>query len=264
MIDTTARIAPSASIGADVEIGPYCIVGPDVEIGDRCRLIAHVHLAGHTRIGSGTVIYPFASLGTPPQSVHYHGEPTRLLIGTDCDIREGVTANIGTTARGVTTIGDRCFLMAHSHVAHDCIVGNNVVFAQAAALGGHCEVGDFAFLGGLSAVHQFTRIGESAMVGGVSGINADVIPFGLARGDMAQLDGVNVIGMRRRGYTREWIRAVRSAARMLFDQQFGSLPDRLDLLELRFGHCEPVRKIVAFMRAAGDRPLCWPRARGTN
>jgi UDP-N-acetylglucosamine acyltransferase len=264
MIDPTARVAPGASIGEDVEIGPYCIVGPHVEIGEGCRLIAHVHVTGHTLVGARTVVYPFASLGTPPQSVHYHGEPTRLVIGADCDIREGFTANIGTPARGVTTIGDRCFLMGNSHVAHDCIVGDNVVFAQGAALGGHCEVGDFAFLGGLSAVHQFTRIGESAMIGGVSGINADVIPFALARGDMAQLDGVNVVGMKRRGYPREWIRAVRAASRILFDQDYGALPARLDVLEAQFADCEPVRKIVAFMRAAGDRPLCWPRTRGPD
>jgi UDP-N-acetylglucosamine acyltransferase len=259
MIDPTARVDSGATIGENVSIGPYCIVGADVVIGEGCRLVAHVHVTGHTTLGPRTVVYPFASLGTPPQSVHYHGEPTRLEIGADCDIREGVIVNIATTARGVTSVGDTCFLMGNSHVAHDCVVGNNVTFAQGATLGGHCEVGDFVFLGGLSAVHQFTRLGESAMIGGVSGVRGDVIPFGLANGDMAHLDGVNVVGMKRRGFTRESIHAVRRVARMLFDRGQGAMPDRIAAVEAEFGNCEPVQKIVAFMREAGERPLCWPR-----
>ena len=264
MIDSTARIDPAARVSPDVSIGPFCIVGPNVVIAEGCRLVAHVHLTGHTTIGARTTIYPFASLGTPPQSVHYHGEPTELVIGADCEIREGVTANIGTTQRGVTTIGDHCFLMANSHVAHDCAVGNNVTFAQGATLGGHCEVGDFVFLGGLCAVHQFTRLGESAMIGGVSGVRGDVIPFGLANGDVARLDGVNVVGMKRRGFSRAWIHGVRAAARTLFDQSHGPLAERLAAVEREFGDCEPVQKIVAFLRDAGERPLCWPRARTTE
>jgi UDP-N-acetylglucosamine acyltransferase len=259
MIDPTARIAARATIGQDVQIGPYCVIDGDVVIGDGCRLIAHVHVTGHTTIGPRTVIYPFASLGTPPQSVHYHGEPTRLVIGADCDIRQGVTLNIGTLQRGVTTVGDRCFLMAHSHVAHDCVVGSNVTFAQGATLGGHCVVGDFAFLGGLCAVHQFPRLGESAMIGGVSGVRGDVIPFGLANGDHARLDGVNVVGMKRRGFPHPSIHAVRAAARILFDDRHGGMHERLAQLEARFPECDPVRRIVAFVRDAGDRPFCWPR-----
>ena len=259
MIDPTARVDPDATIGQDVAIGAYCVIGPHVHIGDGCRLVAHVHITGHTTIGPRTVIYPYASLGTPPQSVHYHGEPTRLDIGAECDIREGVIINIATTARGTTTVGDRCFLMGSSHVAHDCVVGNDVTFAQSATLGGHCEVGDFVFLGGLSAVHQFTRLGESAMIGGVTGVRGDVMPFGLANGDMAHLDGVNVVGMKRRGFTREWIHAVRRTARMLFDREQGTMPERVAAIEAQFPDCEPVQKIAAFMRGAGDRPLCWPR-----
>src|SRR6185436_18747373 len=141
-IDPTARIAPTAVIGADVEIGPYCVIGPNVAIGDGCKLVAHVHIAGHTTIGSGTTIYPFASLGTPPQSVHYKGGPTRLTVGARCQIRESVTINIGTEdGGGITSIGDECFLMVGSHVAHDCQVGSHVVFANNAVIGGHCEVG---------------------------------------------------------------------------------------------------------------------------
>lgn len=258
MIDPTARVDSGATIGRDVTIGPYCVVGADVKLGDGCRLVAHVHVTGRTTIGPRTTIYPFASLGTPPQSVHYHGEPTELTIGADCDIREGVTMNIATTVRGVTRVGDKLFAMANSHVAHDCIVGDNVVLAQGVLLGGHCELGDYVFMGGLSAVHQFTRIGESAMVGGMSGIAGDVVPFGLTAGNRAWLEGVNVVGMKRRGFSREWLHAVRAAARMLFDKNLGAADERIAAVEAEYGVVEPVQKMLAFMRGVGDRPLCWP------
>jgi UDP-N-acetylglucosamine acyltransferase len=261
MIDATARVDPHAMIGRGVSIGPYCIIGPDVDIADGCTLVAHVHVTGHTTIGAHTIVYPFVSLGTPPQSVHYRGEPTRLAIGADCDIRENVTINIGTVARGITVVGDRCFMMAGSHVAHDCVVGNNVTFANGAALGGHCAVGDFVFLGGQCAVHQFTRIGESAMIGGLSGVRGDVVPFALVSGYPARLDGVNVVGMKRRGFARETMHALRRATRMLFDADDGPFPERLDKVEARFADSEPVRKVVAFLRQCGQRPLCWPRDR---
>jgi UDP-N-acetylglucosamine acyltransferase len=261
MIDATARIDPHARIGRDVSIGPYCVVGPHVEIADNCTLVAHVHVTGHTTIGARTIVYPFVSLGTPPQSVHYHGEPTRLDIGADCDLRENVTINIGTVAHGITTVGNRCFLMAGSHIAHDCIVGDNVTFANGAALGGHCEIGDFVFFGGQAAVHQFTRIGESAMIGGLSGVRGDVVPFALVSGYPARLDGVNVVGMKRRGFPRQTMHALRQAMRTLFDADEGHLCERLDKVDARFADCEPVRKVVAFLREGGQRPLCWPRDR---
>ncbi len=199
-IDPTARIAPGAVVGSEVEIGPYCVIGPDVAIGDNCRLVAHVHVAGHTTIGAGTIIQPFASLGTPPQSVNYRGGPTRLTIGTGCDIRESVTMNIGTEDdRGLTSVGDNCFFMAGSHVGHDCAVGSNVTFANNAVIGGHVVVEDHVFIGGNSAVHQFVRIGESAMIGGLSGLRVDVIPYGFALGQIAVLVGLNVIGIQTAG-----------------------------------------------------------------
>src|SRR5262249_52529226 len=161
---------PEAVIGSNVTIGPYCIVDRHVVIGEGCRLIAHVHLAGHTTIGPRTVIHPFASLGSPPQSVRYRGGPTRLIIGPDCDIRESVTMNIGTEdAGGVTQVGERCIFMVGSHVAHDCNVGNDVTFANNAVLGGHVSLGDRVVLGGQAAVRQFVRVGEGAMIGGLSG-----------------------------------------------------------------------------------------------
>jgi len=258
MIHPTAQIEPGAAIGREVSIGPYCVIGPDVVIGDGCRLLAQVHLAGHTTIGPRTVIYPFASLGTAPQSAGYRGGPTRLVIGADCNIRESVTMNVGTEdGGGLTQVGDRGFFMAYSHVGHDCQVGNDAIFANSATLGGHCNVGAHAFIGGLSAAHQFTRIGAHAMIGGVSGLRGDVIPFGIAAGDFARLRGVNVVGMKRRKFSSATIRAVRSAYRLLFFAK-GALMDRLDAVETEFGQDEAVAQIIAFVRDARDRPLCVP------
>ena len=185
-IDPTARIEDGAVIGEGTSIGPYCVIGPHVVIGANCKLIAHVHVTAQTTIGAGCTIYPFVSLGTPPQSLSYRGEPTRLEIGEGCTIRERSTMNAGTVAGGgITRVGDRGYFMNCSHVGHDCLVGNDVIFATSATLGGHCEIGDFVFIGGLSAVHQFTRIGPQVMVGGVCGVRGDVIPFGLVNGQYA-------------------------------------------------------------------------------
>ncbi|MGH7247156.1 MAG: acyl-ACP--UDP-N-acetylglucosamine O-acyltransferase, partial [Pseudomonadota bacterium] len=186
MIDRTARVATGARIGEGVEIGPYCIVGPQVELGDHVRLLAHVHITGITKIGSHSVVYPFASLGTPPQSVHYRGGPTRLSIGERCEVRENVTMNTGTEdGGGITCVGNRCVFMVGSHVAHDCRVGDNVTFANNVVIGGHVSVGNHAFLGGHVAVHQFVRVGEGVMIAGLSGAAADIIPFGFALGQIS-------------------------------------------------------------------------------
>jgi UDP-N-acetylglucosamine acyltransferase len=257
-VDPTARIEPGAAIGSDVTIGPYCVIGPNVAIGDGCRLVSHVHLAGHATIGPRCTIHPFASLGSPPQSAAYRGEPTRLVIGADCDIRESVTMNTGTEeGGGVTTVGERGFFMAYSHVGHDCRVGNDVVFANCATLGGHCVIGDHVFIGGLSAVHQFTHVGDHAMISGVTGVRGDVIPFAIADGSFARLSGVNVVGMRRRKIPAETIRAVREAYRLLFFGE-GVLARRVEAVESSFGADPAVAQIVAFVRAARDRPLCYP------
>jgi UDP-N-acetylglucosamine acyltransferase len=257
-IDPTARIEPGAAIGKDVSIGPYCIVGRNVKIADGCKLVAHVHLAGNTTIGPRTIIYPFASLGTPAQSARVGSGATSLVIGADCDIREHVTMNLGTEeGGGLTQVGDRGFFMAYSHVGHDCRVGNDATFANSATLGGHCVVGDHVFIGGLSAAHQFTRIGAHAMISGVTGVRGDVIPFGLAAGAFARLSGVNVIGMRRRNFSSDTIRAVRTAYRMLFFGE-GLLLRRLDAVEAKFDGNEAVAQIVAFVRDRRDRPLCYP------
>jgi UDP-N-acetylglucosamine acyltransferase len=259
-----ARIHPLASVDAaatiddDAEIGPFCVVGPHVSIAAGARLIAHVHVEGHTAIGPRTIVYPHTALGTAPQSVGYRGGPTRLVIGADCKIREGVTMNIGTEdGGGVTEVGDRGFFMANAHVAHDCRVGSDVIFANCATLGGHCLIGNHVFIGGLSAVHQFTRIGDHAMIGGVSGIRGDVIPFGLASGEHARMIGVNVVGMKRRNFARASIAAVRKAYRMFF-LGTGSLDERLNATEAAFGSEAAVAGILSFIRGRGKRVLCQP------
>lgn len=257
-IHPTACVERAAEIAEDVEIGPYCIVGPHVTIGPGCRLLAHVHVTGHTSLGAGTTIYPFASLGTPPQSIRYRGGPTRLVVGRQCDIRESVTMNIGTEdGGGVTEVGERGFYMANSHVGHDCRVGREVMFANGATLGGHCIVGDHVFIGGLSAVHQFSRIGCHAMIAGLTGVRADIIPFGFVIGSVGQLAGLNVIGMKRRKFSRDSIHAVRKAYRMLFFDE-GTFASRIDLVEAELGADAAVAAILAFVREGGSRPLCHP------
>jgi len=254
-IDSTARVAGTAALGRNVTIGPYCVVGPNAVLGDDCRLVAHVHVAGRTSVGPRTVIHPFASLGSPPQSVKYRGGPTRLVVGADCDIRENVTISIGTEDdRGVTEVGDRCFLMAGSHVAHDCLVGNDVVFANNAVLGGHVSVGDHTVFGGNAAVRQRLRIGEGAMIVGLAGVRADVIPFGCAQGPLANLVGVNVVGLRRRGVTREDIRRLRQAYQALFFG-VGEFRERVERVAGEFADDPIVARVVAFIRAGGTRPL---------
>jgi UDP-N-acetylglucosamine acyltransferase len=263
MIDASARIEAGAAIGQNVSIGPYCTIGPHVSVGDGCRLHAHVNLTGHTTIGARTVIHPFASLGSAPQSVKYRGGPTRLVVGADCDIREGVTLNTGTEDdRGVTQVGDRCFLMVGAHVAHDCLVGNNVVFANNVVLGGHVTVGDNVMFGGGVAVRQFVRIGEGAMIVGLSGVRADLIPWGMAHGPLAHLIGLNVVGMRRSGVSKAEILRVRRAYEALFFGE-GEFRARLDQVEREYGDDARVRKIVDFIRA-GKRPLTMAIRRGDS
>src|SRR4030081_4144039 len=195
MIDPTARIEDGAVIGEGTSIGPYCIIGRHVVIGANCKLIAHVHITAQTTLGDGCTIYPFGSLGTPPQSLSYRGELTKLQIGQGCTVREQVTMNAGTAAGGgITRVGDRGYYMNCSHVGHDCVVGNDVIFATSATLGGHCEIGDFVFIWGLSAVHQFARVGAQVMVGALSGVRSDVIPFALASSQSPPLTGLNVLG----------------------------------------------------------------------
>jgi len=263
-IDPTARVASGARIAEGVEIGPFCLVGPQVELLSGVRLIAHVNVTGATTIGEGTVVYPFSSLGTPPQSVHYRGGPTKLIIGTRCELRESVTMNIGTEdGGGVTMVGDRCFIMVGAHVGHDCQVGNDVNLANNVVLGGHVSVGDHTFLGGHVAIHQYVRIGEGVMMAGMSAARDDIIPFGFALGQTGALVGLNMVGLRRRGATRAEMHRVRNAYRSLFFVE-GRIADRVDAVEREFGGDPLVGKMIAFIRAGGKRPLMRPRTRRWN
>jgi UDP-N-acetylglucosamine acyltransferase len=253
-IDANARIAAGGKIGQNVTIGPYCVLGPNVVVGDNCRLMAHVHVTGHTTIGPRNVIYPFASLGTPPQSTKYKGGPTQLVVGTDCEIREGVTMNTGTEAdRGVTEVGDHCLFMVGSHVGHDCKVGNNVTFANNVSLGGHVTVGDYVVFGGHAAVRQYCRIGEGAMIVGLSGVRADVIPFAIASGPLANLVGLNVVGLRRRGLSKADILRLRQVYQRLFFGT-GTFRERFEQVAAEETNDPLVVRIVDFVRA-GSRPL---------
>ncbi|MBI3702184.1 MAG: acyl-ACP--UDP-N-acetylglucosamine O-acyltransferase [Afipia sp.] len=255
-IDPTARIEDGAKIGDGVVIGPYCTIGPNVTLGMECVLKSHVNIAGHTTIGAGCKISPFASLGEPPQDLGYKDEPTTLTIGEGCTIRESVTMNRGTVkGGGKTVVGARGFFMAYSHVGHDCIVGNDVIFANSGTLGGHCEVGDFVYIGGLSAVHQFVRIGPQAMIAGMSGLRGDIIPFGMANGQHAFLEGINVIGMRRRGFSSSRLKAVRSFYQRLFHGS-GVFADRLEELRPIGGTDSAIADIIKFIDDGKKRPLC--------
>jgi UDP-N-acetylglucosamine acyltransferase len=260
-IHPTAVIDRGAEIAADVDIGPYCVIGPHVVIHEGCRIASHVSLTGHTTIGARCVIAPFASLGTPPQSTRYRGGPTRLVTGEDCDIREHVTMNTGTEFdRGVTEVGHRCMFMAGSHVGHDCQVGDDVILANNAVLGGHVVIGKHSFLGGHAAVHQHVRLGEGVMISGVTGAAADVIPFGLARGSYAYLEGLNVVGLRRRGCGRSDLQRLHRAYRTLFFGE-GQFRDRLAAVADEFSGDPLIATVIDFIRSGGTRPLMMP-ARG--
>lgn len=263
-IHKTAVVDPKAEVHESVEVGPFCVVGPQVKLDAGVRLINHVCVDGRTSIGKGTVVYPFASLGQPPQSLAYQGEDTQLIIGDNNIIREHMTMNPGTAkGGGITRVGNNCMFMADSHVAHDSQVGSNCVFANNAMIGGHVVVDDFVWLGGGAAVHQFSRIGKHAFVGGMAGLEGDLIPYGSVMGNRAYLAGLNLVGLKRRSFTRDQIHELRNAYRLLFAQE-GTFQERLaDVAELFASNTE-VMDIVNFVRAGGNRPLCMPNRENRN
>ena len=255
-----AVIDSKARIGQDVEIGPFCVIGPDVEIGDRTRLRSHVVIDGFTTIGPDCDVYPFVSLGMPPQDLKYSGEPSTLEIGARNRIRENVTMNPGTRGGGMkTTIGNDNLFMVGVHIAHDCRVGNHVVMANNATLAGHVMIGDHAVLGGLCAIHQFVRIGPHAMIGGMSGVENDVIPFGLVMGERAALSGLNLVGLERRGFERPVINGLRQAFKAVFNADHDTFADRLEQAEHEYTENMLVQDVIAFIREKSSRGLCQPR-----
>ena len=254
----TAIVAPGAVLGDDVEVGPYCTIGENVEIGARTRLRSHVVVEGPTVIGSDSDIHAFAALGGPPQVLGYLGEPTRLEVGDRNVIREYVTMHRGTPkGRGVTTVGSDSLFMAQAHVAHDCTVADRVILAHAATLGGHVVVGEYAIIGGLAAVHQWGRIGPHVNIGGLAAVTKDVIPYGSAWGNHAHLEGLNLVGLKRRGFARETVNDLRAAYRLLFAEE-GTFQERVDDTARVFAGSDAVMEIVGFIRADANRPLCLP------
>lgn len=254
-IHPSAVVAQGATIGAGVRIGPFCTIGPEVVIGDGAELLSHVAVAGHTSIGEGARLYPFCTVGMAPQDLKYAGEPTRTELGARTVVREHVTIHRGTvTGSGITRVGADCLLMAVVHVAHDCSIGNGVVIANNVVMGGHVEIGDNAVIGGAAAIHQFVRIGRAAMIGGVSGVEADVIPFGSVMGNRAWLAGLNIIGLRRRGYDRTQIHTVRAAFRLIFRGE-GVFAERVEEARRNWGDNPLVAEMLGFIDAPSRRGL---------
>jgi UDP-N-acetylglucosamine acyltransferase len=260
-IHASAVVDPKATIGKGVRIGPFCMIGPDVVLDEDVDVLSHVVVAGRTRIGARTKLFPFASIGHQPQDLKYKGEPSTLTVGADCLIREGVTMNPGTEGGGLeTVVGDRCTFLANSHVGHDCHIGSNVIFSNNVMLAGHCTVGDFVIIGGGAAVIQFARIGAHAFVGGMSALENDLIPYGMAVGNRAYLSGLNLIGLQRRGYARADIHSLRRAYRLMFAPE-GTLLERVEDVAAEFKDQPIVTEIVAFIRANSNskKSICMPR-----
>jgi UDP-N-acetylglucosamine acyltransferase len=259
-VHATAIVEPGARLGDDVRIGPFCIVGSEVMLADGVELKSHVVVVGRTTVGARTRVFPFASVGHQPQDLKYKGEPSTLTIGSDCLIREGVTINPGTAGGGMTTaVGNSCAFLANSHVGHDCHVGNNVIFSNNVMLAGHCTVGDFAIIGGGAAVIQFARVGAHSFLGGMSGLENDLIPYGMAMGNRAHLSGLNIIGLQRRGFSRDDIHSLRRAYRLLFADE-GTLVERMEDVSKEFEGHPIVSEIVAFIREGGKRSICMPHS----
>ncbi len=251
-------------IGPEAVVGPFSIVGPDVVLGEGVVLKSHVVVTGQTEIGAGTVVFPFASLGEVPQDLKYRGEKTRLVIGRRNRIRETVTMNIGTEGGGgVTRVGDDCLFMAGAHVGHDARVGDRVIMANQSALAGHCVIEDDVIIGGLSGVHQFVRIGRGAIIGALTMVTHDVIPHALVHGPRGALEGLNLIGLKRRGAPREEIRALRQAYRILFSDD-GTLAENIARLEAELGDSDLVADVLRFLTGPSERAFLTParEARG--
>ena len=257
-IHPTAIVDASARLAEDVVIGPWSTVGPGVTLAAGVHLVSHVVIQQDTTVGERTIIHPFAVIGGDPQHNGYKGEPVRLEIGSDNSIREHCTFNRGTPqGSGVTRVGSNGLFMTGAHVGHDAVVGDQVVMANQATLGGHAQIGDKVFLGGLCAVHQNGRVGQGAIVGGLAAVTRDVIPYGSAWGNHAQLHGLNLIGLKRKGYGKDAVRRLLAAFRDLFEGQ-GVFADRLGTVEATYADLPEIMEIVAFIRAGAKRPLCLP------
>ena len=257
LIHPSAVIDPAAQIGTGVRIGPFSLIGPEVTLADGVEVKSHAVVTGWTDIGPETVIFPHATVGEVPQDLKYAGERTRLSIGARCRIREGVTLNTGTLGGGgITRVGDDCLLMTGCHIGHDAQLGNRVILANAVAIAGHCQIGDDVIIGGLSGIHQWVRIGQGAIIGAVTMVTNDVIPFGLVQGPRGDLDGLNLVGLKRRGMDRAEIHALRAAYDVLAQGE-GAFLDRARGLS---GSDSPaVREMAGFILSASDRSFLTPK-----
>lgn len=264
-IHPTAIVEDGAQLGDDVSVGPYALIGPDVKLGNQVKVHGHVVIGGQTEIGDRTEIFPFASIGLQPQDLKFGGENTKLIIGTENTIREYVTMNPGTEqGGGITTVGNNGLFMVSSHVAHDCVIGDNVILANSVAIAGHCQIGDYAIFGGLSCIHQFGRVGPHCFVGGASALERDLIPFGVAIGNRAVLAGLNLIGLKRRGFTRDDMRALRKTHEAVFQSAEGTLQERAAAVAAG-GELNPhVKTLLDFILDDTSRAICTPLKVGNN
>ena len=257
MIHKTAIVDPKAKISANVNIGPYSIIGPNVEIGEDTDINSHVSIAGYTKIGKKNKIYPFASIGNNPQDLKYKGEKSSLEIGSGNTIREYVSINPGTDGGGgLTKIGNNCLFMVSSHVAHDCVIGDNVVAVNNVAIGGHVQIDDNAIIGGNSAIHQYIRIGKFAMIGGICAVIRDVIPYGLVHGNRSVLQGINLIGLRRNNISNQDIALLSNAYKEIFKSE--NLSENLKNLSEDYKKNDLVIEILKFIQKDKKRPICTP------
>jgi UDP-N-acetylglucosamine acyltransferase len=257
MIDKTAIIDSKAEISKNVTIGPYTVIGPNVEIDEETEIQSHVNISGNTKIGKNNKIYPFASIGNDPQDLKFQGEDTKLEIGDNNKIREYVTINPGTEGGGgLTKVENNCLFMVSSHIAHDCFVGNNVILANNVAIGGHAHIDDNAIIGGNSAVQQFTRVGKSAMIGGMCGVVRDIIPYGIAHGNRSVLQGLNLIGLRRKNISNKEIMILSDAYKEIFKSE--NLTENLTNLSNEFRDNDLVAEVVGFIEKDKKRPICTP------
>lgn len=258
-IHSTAIVEDGAVIGEGVKIGPYSVIGSDVKLGDNVELKSHVVVAGDTTIGAETSIFPFASIGHQAQDLKFHGEAATLTIGERCIIREGVTINPGTEGGGAsTTIGNGCAFLANSHVGHDSHLGDRVIMSNNVMIAGHVSVGNNVIFGGASAVIQFTRVGDHAFVGGMAGLENDLIPFGLVTGNRASLGGLNLIGLKRAGFPRDHIHALRAAYKTLFESNEGTLRSRTEAIAAETADQPLVKIVTDFILAKEDARFCTP------
>lgn len=255
-IDPLASVDSKAVIGSGVRVGAFSVVGPGAVLEDGVILESHVVIDGKTTIGAGTTVGPFTVLGGPPQHLRYGGEPTELVIGKKCLVREQVSIHRGTEfGGGVTRLGDGAMVMAATHIGHDCQIGTGAIIASNASLAGHVTVGDFAFIGGLAGIHQFCRVGKRAIVGGCAAVPRDVIPYGSAFGNHAKLEGLNVIGMKRAGFSRETIARLQAATRRIFDGSDSSFAARVEEVGTEYADTPEVQEIVDFLLEDGKRPI---------